>query len=425
MSVVTAAVTCALLVLAYAAAAGVLLRWNVSAPLAFAAAGGLLGAAGAARTGEEVVWVRLVVDLTLALLLFHDAAQVPRRELGAVRGLVLRLLLFAWPLTVLAGFLTLRIVFPDQSWALALFVASALAPTDAGLGAATLLNPAVPVRVRALLNVESGLNDGLAAPVALFAIAALAGADAAEPGRLVAHALGELAAGAGVGAATGVAGALALGWSRERHLSTASSRTLGVLSLPVLAYGTAELAGGNGFVAAFVAGVAFALAASWLPEEHGVFTLTEATAELLGCGLWLLFGMVTLPLLWELAGWRQLLVALLSLTVLRMVPVALSLVGSGLRFETMLFLGWSGPRGLVSVAFTLLALESLQVDSDLRKALLTVALTVVLSMVAHGVTAAPLARRYGAWAVRHPLTVELGAAVAPRSRGWLVRRADQ
>ena len=412
----------ACLVLAYTASSRSLGRFHVTAPLAFAAGGAALGFAGQAQTAQEVVWVKLVAALTLALILFHDAAQVRPRDLRSVGPLVARMLLVGWPLMVLASYLTARVFFPDQPAMLALLLAAALAPTDAGLGAAILVNPAVPVRVRAVLNVESGVNDGLAAPLALFAIAALAGAESLRPGVSAAGALGEFALGAVTGGVAGAGGGALLGWSRGHAMSTVSARALGVFTLPVLAYGSAELAHGNGFVAAFVAGMAFAASSRWMHEEKSVFELTEASAELLGFGVWLVFGLVAVPRLWEAAGWREVLYALLSLTVLRMLPVAVSLLGSGLRPPTVLFLGWFGPRGLATVVFALLAIETLEVDQALRHALLAVSLTVLFSVVAHGASAEPLARRYGAWAERHQPPVETGSAREPQPRGRLVRR---
>lgn len=196
-----AAVVGAALVLAYAATAAALGRLNVSAPLVFVVAGGLLGFAGYGRTAAEVVWIRVVADTTLALVLFHDAARIHPRELRKVGRLVLRMLLIAWPLAVVAHLLTARLAFPEQPVMLSLFVAVALTPTDAGLGGATLLNAAVPVRIRAVLNAESGFNDGLATPVALFAIAALAGSGPGSPAVRTLQALAELAGGGAVGAA--------------------------------------------------------------------------------------------------------------------------------------------------------------------------------------------------------------------------------
>ena len=199
----------------------------------------------------------MVAELTLALILFHDAAQVPPRQIEADRGLVLRLLLVGLPLTVPIGFLAARMVFPAMPVMMALLLAAASAPTDACLGAATVLNPVVPVRIRRALNVESGLNDGLITTVVLFAIAAAAGEEGLNAGVSAVQGLFELGVGDAMGAAVGAGGGLLLGWSRRRDLSTPDTRSLGVPVLPILAYCLVAVVGGNSFVAAFVAGTAF------------------------------------------------------------------------------------------------------------------------------------------------------------------------
>ena len=178
----------------------------------------------------------------------------------------------------------------------------------------------------------------------------------------------------------GAGGGLLLGWSRRRRLSTPGTRSLGVLVLPILAYCLVALVGGNSFVAAFVAGTAFTAAASWVDEEVSVLDRTEGLSELLGFAVWLVFGVAAFPLIRDQIGWRELLFAVLSLTAFRMVPVAVSLIGSGLRVQSVAFIGWFGPRGLATVVFALLAVEDLEVDDWLRTAISTLAMTVVLSV---------------------------------------------
>jgi len=173
--VIAAAVVYAALVLAFAASARWLSREHVTAHIAFVIAGAVIAAVAPSPPAGTAVEIKAVAEVTLALILFHDAAQVRPRQIDADRGLVLRLLLVGLPLTVVVGFLAARVVFPAMPVMVALLLAAALAPTDASLGAATVLNPVVPVRVRRALNVESGLNDGLITPVVLFAIAAAAG----------------------------------------------------------------------------------------------------------------------------------------------------------------------------------------------------------------------------------------------------------
>ena len=413
------------LVLAFAASARALGRIDVTAPMAFVAAGALLSLALPDLGEGAREALTLLTELTLALILFHDAAQVRPRQITADRALMARLLLVGLPLTMAAGWLVGWVLFPGVPPLMLLLLAAAVAPTDAGLGAATVLNPVVPVRVRRMLNVESGLNDGLSTPFVLFAIAALAGEEGIGPVESIAGALLDLGVGTLVGVGVGVGAGLLLGWSRERGLSSRHTRPLAVLVLPLLAYFGAELVSGNAFVAAFVAGTAFAGTAGWIEEEESSLALTEALADPLGFAVWCLFGFIAVPLLVEHAGWGELAFAVLALTLLRMAPVALALLGTGLRAPTVAFVGWFGPRGLASVVFTLLAVEGLDLDDDLVRVVATICLTVLLSVLAHGFSADPLARRYGAWAQRTRPVEELLGSTEPRSRRSLHRRSRE
>jgi NhaP-type Na+/H+ or K+/H+ antiporter len=231
--------------------------------------------------------------------------------------------------------------------------------------------------------------------------------------------------GAAFGAVVGAGGGLLMGWSRRHDLSTPGTRALGVLVLPILAYCLVALIGGNSFVAAFVAGTAFTAGASWVDEEESALDRTEALSELLGFAVWLVFGLAALPLILDHVGWRELLFAVLSLTVFRMVPVAVSLIGSGMRARSTAFIGWFGPRGLATVVFALLAVEDLEVDDALRTAISTMAMTVLLSVILHGLTADVFARRYGDWVARERPSTETAPATEPRPRRSLVPRQHE
>ncbi len=420
--VTVAAAVFAALVLGFAVTARWLNRVYVTAPITFVAAGAVISVLTPLTTADLAAVVKVVAEVTLALILFHDAAQVRPRQIEAERGLILRLLLVGLPLTVLLGFLAARVAFPTMPVMIALLLASALAPTDAGLGAATVLNPVVPVRIRRTLNVESGLNDGLVTPIVLFAIAAAAGEEGLSAGASVVRGLLDLAIGAALGAVVGAGGGVILGWSRRHDLSTPGTRSLGVLVLPVLAYCLVALINGNSFVAAFVAGTAFTAAAPWVDLEESALDRTEGLSELLGFAVWLIFGLAAFPLIHDHVGWRELLFALLSLTAFRMLPVAVSMIGSGLRTPSVAFIGWFGPRGLASVVFALLAVEDLEVDGSLRTAVSTLALTVLLSVILHGVTADLFATRYGAWVDRERPPAETAPATEPRARRSVVPR---
>lgn len=405
-----------LLVFGFALISRRLSRMLLTAPLVFVFVGSVIGLTLDPVGEQGVLSIKLIAEITLVLILFHDAATVRPRDIGADKGAISRLLLIGFPLTVLLGWGVALALFPELSPAFALLLAAALAPTDAGLGAPTVLNPVVPVRVRRLLNVESGLNDGLATPVVLFAVAAVAGSEGLQDETPLIDAVLELVVGVAVGAVMGGVGGLLLGWSARRRYSSVGNRALAVLMIPLLAYGMAAVIDGNGFVAAFISGTAFAGAARRVDKEQDALELTEQLANPMGYAVWLTFGIAAVPLVWDAAGWRELTFAFLALTVLRMLPVALALLGTRLRLPSVAFVGWFGPRGLASIVFALIALETLEENTSLQIVLVTISLTVVLSVIAHGLSAEPLARRYGAWVQREQPAEELKDAVEPRTR---------
>jgi sodium/hydrogen antiporter len=417
--VIVGGVVFAVLLLAFATLSRGLGRQSVTAPITFVTAGAAISLIAGDPSVETVLQIRLVAEVTLALILFHDAAQVSPRQLSDEARPVSRLLLLALPLTVLIGYAGARIAFPEAATMTALLLAAALAPTDAGLGASIMADPAVPARIRRLINFESGLNDGLVTPVVLFSIAAVAGAGGLRPGVSLASALLELLGGVVVGALVGALGARLLGWSSRRELSTPHSRALAVLGLPILAFFLASLVHGEAFIAAFVAGMAFAGSARWVDDETPVFTLTESLGELSSYLVWLAFGFAATPVMLAHASWPGLVYALLSLTVFRMVPISLAMLRSGFQWPTITFVGWFGPRGLATVVFALIALESLELTDSGREMLATLALVVLASVVAHGLTAGPLGRRYGDWVRRTHPSAELREAPEPGGRSPL------
>lgn len=410
-----------ILIFAFSLGAKRLGRWNLTAPIVFVAAGWLLSLIVDATPGQ-VEPFKVLAEATLAIVLFTDAAGVRPRQIGKDGGFIFRLLLLGLPLTIILGLLVAVGLFPAMSVLFALLLASMLAPTDAALGAATVMNKAVPLRVRRVLNVESGLNDGLATPVVLFAIAAIAGEEGLTARTTISSALLEIGLGALIGAAVGVIGGRALRWSRSHEFSTAAGRTVATLMLPALAYSLAVVLHGNGFISAFVAGSFFA--AALRSGEQEALVLAEEVMEPMGYATWLAFGALAVPLLIDHVSVQEFVYAIAALTVIRMVPVALCLLGTGLRLRTVAFIGWFGPRGLASVVFTLIALETLEPTAELATVLEISTITILLSVLAHGMSATPWARRYGAWVAQRP-KVELGESVEPRSRGALAVATGQ
>jgi sodium/hydrogen antiporter len=410
----------AALVFAWGTLSARLERFDVTAPIIFVVAGLLLTHGPLAPLGfaPSPELVKALAEITLVLVLFSDASRVGLRDLRADLGLCLRLLGIGLPLTIGLGMLLALGLFNGMSIWLALLVGAALAPTDAALGAGVMVNPAVPARIRRLLNIESGLNDGIATPVVLVAIAGAATAEHAAstgPGAAVA----ELALGMLVGAVVGGAGGFVVKAARHRGWAAGGFAGSAVLALAICAYALALALHGNGFIAAFVGGLAYRLCGGRRGER--LVPYVEETGALVSLLVWLAFGAVAVVPAFESLTWQTVLYAVLSLTLIRMAPVALSLIGAGLGRPAVAFVGWFGPRGLASVVFALLALEDIGQVAD--AAVSVIAFTVLLSVVAHGLTADPLAHRYGP-----RLAITAGGpddpGIPPMPERRLIRRAS-
>jgi sodium/hydrogen antiporter len=382
---------------AYALVSSRLERLSITAPMVFVAAGFLLGrnVAGVLDVSLTSGSVLLVTELTLAIILFADAATVSFNDVEGDARLPGRLLLIGLPLTIALGTIAAAFSFPDIGWAAAALIASILAPTDAALGMAVVTNQAVPVRIRRALNVESGLNDGIATPFVTVFLTLLVSETGEGNGHWALEAGKEIGLALVAAVVIGVLGGLLLRAASRRGTTSKVSEQLAIVSLALLAYAGAVAIGGNGFIAAFVGGLLFG--ATTRGEMHEPVEFAETIGLFASFFVWTMFGALFVgPVLTNSIQGAAIAYALLSLTVVRMVPVAVSLVGVGLRRDTLAFMGWFGPRGLASVVFTLVAVESLHQAGAVSDALVEVATwTILISVVAHGVTAGPLARIYG------------------------------
>ena len=389
----------ALALLAFGAVSRIAERSPVTPPMVFIALGLALGAGG-------LGWMELAVDasvvhglaeLTLILVLFTDASRIDFARLRRERSIPIRMLAIGLPLTIALGALVARFVFPEMPLVTALLLAAILAPTDAALGQAVVSSPLVPVRIRQSLNVESGLNDGIALP-AVLVLAALAGGAAGEgeardTADWARFALLQVTLGPAAGVAVGFFGGRVLERARARQWTNEAFDQIAAIGLALLAFAGAELIHGNGFIAAFTAGLTLGNTARGLCACLAEFG--EAEGQLLTLLVFLVFGAVMVPAAWPHLDGAAWLYAGASLTLVRMVPVALSLLGAGLKPESHAFLGWFGPRGLASILFVLLVVEEGSVhDGPMLEAVVT--LTVLVSAFAHGITAYPLARAYSA-----------------------------
>jgi NhaP-type Na+/H+ or K+/H+ antiporter len=390
-------------------------RFEVTAPITFVVAGLLLTHEPLSLLGvtPSKELIKELAEFTLALVLFSDASRVGLHELRVDAGLYLRLLGVALPLTIGLGTLLAFALDSSSGIWLALLVGAALAPTDAALGASMMTNPAVPARIRRLINVESGLNDGIATPFVSVALAGAATAGHAS-GHGPAGAVAELAVGVLVGIAVGGVGGLLVNVARERGWIAEGFAGAALLGLAVSSYASAVALHGNGFIAAFVGGLAFGTTAG--RRGQPLIPFVEETGALVSLLVWLAFGAVAVAPAVGVLNWQIVLYAVLSLTVIRMVPVAAVLVRSGLDRATIALLAWFGPRGLASVVFCLLALEELgSPAADHAAAVITI--TVMLSVLAHGATADPLAT----WYARH-LTRQAHQLAGAEIPGIPVRR---
>ncbi|WP_062378452.1 cation:proton antiporter domain-containing protein [Demequina pelophila] len=405
---VASATALALLIAGWAVMSGVLSRRNITGPMVFTAAGLLLANPwwGPIPIDVEAASARAVAELTLALILFADASRIDLRALRREASLPVRLLGIGLPLAIALGTAAAMILGPGMSWALALFVGAALAPTDAALSAPVIEDRRVPLRLRRSLNVDSGLNDGIATPVVTLALvmsASALGVTSASESVAAERAFLELVVGAAIGLVVGVVGGLAATIASRRRWAPRGALQIAVLALAIASFAAAHAAGGNAFISAFVGGLAFSGAtrgrlAEAEADAESVVVLPELGGEMLALALWFLFGAGLVPVIVAYGSPAAFLYALLALTVLRMVPVAIALIGTGLPRRDVLFLGWFGPRGLASVIFALFAVEALAASEEpvVGTVVATVSLTILLSVLLHGISAGPGAARFGA-----------------------------
>ena len=411
--------TIGVILVAYGAFSKPLDARGVTSAMVFTAAGFLVGtsALGLIDVGLESATVERVTEVALALLLFSDAARIDLRSLRRQLAWPSRLLLVGLPLTMVAGLGAGLLVFPGMAVASAFLLSTMLCSTDAALGQRVVTDPTIPERVRQALDVESGLNDGLAVPFFLVAVdISRAELTTGVTWAVVTNAAEQIGWGLVAGVAAGLVGGGLFGLAARRGWLEGQWRQTVPLATALLAYALAVELGGSGFIAAFLGGMVFGRVA----HEHGlgVTYFTEEMGGLLAAVTWIGFG--ALGLSWAIphVTWQIVLYALLSLTVVRMVPVAVAMLGHGARRPTVAFLGWFGPRGLASIVFGLLALDSGVPEATTL--LTTVVVTVAFSVVAHGLTSVPLAAAYHRWydahTATHPLAAEAAPAAMPRLR---------
>ncbi len=373
----------------YSISSGRLERTIFNGAIVFAAFGFVFGPLGLNFLSLDIEkeGLRTLAELTLALVLFIDASNANLDVLKQQIRIPRNLLLIALPLIILFGFGVGVLIFGSLTLIEIAILATILAPTDAALGKAVITNEAVPEKIREGLNIESGLDDGICVPI-LFIFLALASKSGIE-GDTTMYALTLVAEEIGIGVVVGV-GLVVLGSWLLKHFSdrgwiTETWKQLPVIALAVSCFAVAQYIGGSGFIACFVGGLLF----GWIAKnhKHKLLFAAEGGADTLALITWVVFGAAVVGHTIDKFTWEPFVYALLSLTVIRMVPVFLVLLGPQLRTDEKLFIGWFGPRGLATIVFAVIVLNENLPGGD------TIALvavhTIVLSVIFHGISANP------------------------------------
>lgn len=382
----------ALFILVYGAISGKIHKTILTGPMVFAGFGVLMGPLGlhVVEVDASSPLVHGIAEMTLVLLLFTDAAHINLNKLRKDFAIPFRLLAIGLPLCMVFGALVGWVLFPEFGLWQVVILAIILAPTDAALGQAVVNSPLAPERIRRSLEVESGLNDGIALPFLVFFVCLAVGPDH-NSGNWLFYTGKQLALGALAGIAVGWAGARVLDWGSRTKAIDQAFVDLFALGLSVFAFALAELSGGNGFIAAFVGGLTLGNVNRAVCS--GLYEFAEAEGQLLTLLTFLFFGAAMLPDSLGVMSPRVLLYAVASLTLVRMLAAAVALIGSKMQAATVAFVGWNGPRGVASILYALLVIE--EKDLQGREQLFAVTMIVVaLSIFAHGVTAWPGVKWY-------------------------------
>ena len=393
----TAILVVAALFLLYSLFSKRLENTSLTAPMIFTAGGMLIAFFSKDLLGTDDVsqgTVHTLAEITLILVLFTDAAHINLKSLKKDHILPQRMLSIGMPLTIIFGTLIAFGLFYGtfSIWEAAL-IAAILAPTDAALGQAVVSSEEVPIRIRQALSVESGLNDGVALPLVLL-LGCVTSSISSDLGGYywVRFSVLQVTLGPLVGIIVGFIGAKLIDKFVKKDWMSQTFEGIFALSTAVIAFAGAELVHGNGFIAAFVAGLTFG---HFLTNRcKFLYEFAESEGQFFTLATFLIFGTVAITLIGSEFHWTYILYGVLSLTIIRMLPVAISLIGTGVNKWTVLFLGWFGPRGLASILFALLILEGMGIEKS-EQITSVVMVTILLSITLHGITAAPFSRKYG------------------------------
>lgn len=389
----------AVVVIVFALFSRLFTKYSVSAALLFMVVGIMIGERGAGLLDTDIALtaVALLAEVTLIIVLFTDAAKVHIMRLLSQSSIPVRMLLVGLPLTVIAGTFTASWLFPALTMAQCALLAAILTPTDAALGQAIVTNKNVPLRIRQSLNVESGLNDGLMLP-AITILAALSYV-------ATSHSLGihfvasQIGFGVASGLVIGLVGAWSIRWAEQVDVMSRQWKAAAILAIAVVAFSVAHVVHGNGFIAAFIAGMCFATVSG--AHMDSAVEFVEEEGQLLSALTFLFFGASLVTTQLGSLSWQVVVYAVLSVTLLRMIPVGVSLTGFRIKLPTIALLGWCGPRGLASILFLIMVMRGGEVP-HMDTVTAVVVWTCVLSIAAHGLSAVSVAKLYARWYQQHP-----------------------
>lgn len=365
----------------------------ISGPMIFVIFGFLLsGSVTGLITSKDHTLINIIANLTLILVLFSDASRISLGLFRREQDLPKRLLGIGLPLTIFVGVFAGLFLFTGIPLWQAAILATILAPTDAALAQAVINSERVPGRIRQALNVESGLNDGICFPILLLFIYLADTSGGVRPASYwIQFITFQLILGPLAGTVVGYVGGKAVLWGTKSKWMSGNYQRLSGLALAVTAYFVADLLGGNGFMSAFFAGLIFGHVARKVSGP--IYDFGEAEGQLFILLTFMLFGAVMVPDALGGISWRYILYAIISLSVIRIIPVAISLIGKGLSTPSLLYMGWFGPRGAASILYVLIVVD--KHDFSAENIIFNVtAITVLLSVFLHGLTAVPGANAY-------------------------------
>lgn len=368
---------------------------SISAPMVFTLIGVLFSFTDAVdqfQIGGE--HIELIGQIALIAILFTDASSISLKNFFKVYTWPVRMLFIGLPLTMLMGTFAAIPLFPEFDWIALAIMALILSPTDAALGQAVVNSKKVPFKIRESINVESGLNDGLALPPILILAGMLIGkGELMNTSEITGYVLMQIIIGPAVGAALGWLGSVLINWSAKKQYSEHFFQGIAIVAIAIMAYVLADQLGGNGYMSAFCAGMFFNADSKKTLERGQEFG--EFLSQPLALFVFFVFGATILPQFIAYMTMPVVIFSLLSLTLLRMIPVLISLVGTKIPMREQLFMAWFGPRGIASILYFLLMVNHVPTLKDQNTLWATVTLTVTLSIMLHGITAVPYANWLG------------------------------